>query len=134
VDSANPRGAKPLRQTLAYEFAVFPKNRWSVNAMKQAVRLTLRALIYPEDSWWIAHCLELDVVAEGETPKKAFEALQSLTELQIETAMEVGDLQSIFRQAPPEILAAYAIAEDRRFRRKLPSRVERFDVRALQPA
>jgi len=102
--------------------------------MKNGVRLSLRALIYPENGWWIAHCLELDLVAEGETPLKAFEALQSLTELQVETAMDEGNLQSIFRQAPPEILAAFATAQDRSFRRKLPRRVERFDVRELQPA
>jgi len=98
------------------------------------VRLTLRALIYQEDSWWIAHCLELDLVAEGKTPVKAFENLQSLTALQVATAMEEGDLQSIFRTAPPEILAQFAVAYDRDMRRRPPALVERFDVRALQPA
>ncbi len=97
------------------------------------VRLILRALVYRDDAWWVAHCLETDVVAEGETPTKAFENLQSLTALQIETALEEGDLQSIFHQAPGEILSAFAVGHDRRFRRRPPERVERFDVRTLQP-
>lgn len=97
------------------------------------VRLTLRALVYRDDDWWVAHCLETDVVAEGATPIKAFENLQSLTDFQIETALEAGDLQSIFRQAPPEILAAFATGLDRHFRRRPPRAVERFDARTLQP-
>jgi predicted RNase H-like HicB family nuclease len=70
------------------------------------VRLTLRALIYRDDDWWVAHCLETDVVAEGDTPVQAFDHLQALTDFQITAALEEGDLQSIFRQAPPEILSA----------------------------
>lgn len=97
------------------------------------VRLILRALIYRDDDCWVAHCLETDVVAEGETPMQAFENLQSLTALQIETAMEEGDLQSIFRQAPAEILSLFAIGQDRHIRRRPPACVERFDVRTLQP-
>lgn len=96
------------------------------------VRLILRALIYREDCWWIAHCLELDLVAEGTSPVKAFENLQSLTQLQIATAMEEGDLQSIFRPAPPEIFAQFAIAHDQIIRRRPPKSVERFDVRTLE--
>jgi len=97
------------------------------------VRLIFRALIYRDDDWWVAHCLETDVVAEGNTPLRAFENLLSLTDLQIETALEEGDLQSIFRQAPPEILSHFAVGYDHDFRRRGPKAVERFDVRTLQP-
>ena len=97
------------------------------------VRLTLRALLYRDDEWWIAHCLETDVVAEGTTPLRAFANLQALTAFQVKTAMEEGDLQSIFHQAPAEILSAFAIGYDQRIRRRPPKAVERFDVRTLQP-
>jgi predicted RNase H-like HicB family nuclease len=97
------------------------------------VRLILRALLYHDDEWWIAHCLETDVVAEGTTPLKAFENLQSLTAFQVKTALAEGNLQSIFRQAPPEILSAFAIGYDQRIRRRFPKTIERFDVRTLQP-
>jgi predicted RNase H-like HicB family nuclease len=75
-------------------------------------RLSLCALIYQDDDCWVAHCLETDVVAEGSTPTKAFVNLQSLTEFQIERALEDGDLESVFRPAPPEIHAAFARASD----------------------
>ncbi len=97
------------------------------------IRLTLRALIYRDDDWWVAHCLDTDVVAEGKTPVQAFENLQSLTDTQIETALREGDLQSIFRPAPPDIHSAFAIGYDRHIRRRPPKSVERFDVRTLQP-
>jgi predicted RNase H-like HicB family nuclease len=98
-----------------------------------AINLRLSALIYREDQWWIAHCIEMDVVAEGETPMKAFENLQTLTALQIETALEDGDLQSVFRQAPPEICAAFATGIAKRVRRRPPKHVARFEVRSLEP-
>ncbi len=97
------------------------------------VRLTLRALVYRDDDWWVAHCLETDVVAEGSTPTRAFANLQSLTDLQIRTALEDGDLQSIFRQAPPDILTLFAVGYDQNIRRRPPKGVERFDVRTPQP-
>ena len=103
------------------------------NTTKSSIRLDLRALLYREDSWWIAHCLETDIVAEGRTPVQAFEVLQSLTALQVRSALEDGDLQSIFRQAPREICAAFAVGFPKSIRRKPPKYVERFHVRTLQP-
>jgi len=78
--------------------------------------------------------LETDVVAEGNTPMKAFDNLLSLTAFQIDTALAEGNLQSIFHQAPPDILSAFATARDQRFSRRPPKKIERFDVRTLQPA
>jgi predicted RNase H-like HicB family nuclease len=97
------------------------------------VRLILNVLIYRDDEWWVAHCLETDVVAEGDSPSKAFENLRGLTEYQIETALSEGDLESIFRPAPAETQRAFASAYDRPFRRRPPQAVERFNVRELQP-
>ena len=97
-------------------------------------RLILCALIYKDDDWWVAHCLQTDIVAEGNSPTKAFTNLQSLTAFQIETALESGDLQSIFHPAPSEIQAAFARGYTQSNRRRPPKGVERFDVRALQPS
>jgi hypothetical protein len=80
------------------------------------------------------HCLETDVVAEGRTPTKAFETLSSLTAMQVDVAVEESNLESIFKQAPREICAAFAVGQTREIRRKPPKYVQRFDVRDLQPA
>lgn len=98
--------------------------------------IELRGVVYREGQWWISHCLEMDVVAEGDSP---FEALSSAVELcgiKIEEAMRDGNLRSIYRAAPPETWELYARAK--RFRKPpgrtitLPSRVSRFDTRSLQ--
>ena len=106
-------------------------------AMDSAItNIELRGVVYREGQWWIAHCLEMDVVAEGDS---AFEAISSVVELcgiKIEEAMRDGNLRSIFRSAPPEIWELYARAKT--FRKPpgktipMPSRVSRFDARSLQ--
>lgn len=70
--------------------------------------IDLRAVVYQEGEWWIAHCLELDLVAEGKTPRAALEDVVDLIEFQIRVAIEEDDLNSIFRPAPPEIWALYS--------------------------
>jgi predicted RNase H-like HicB family nuclease len=40
------------------------------------LRIPLRGVIYHEDGIWLAHCLEMDIVAEGETPKVALEPIR----------------------------------------------------------
>ncbi len=97
---------------------------------KKAFRIKLRAVAYRHGEWWIAHCLELDLVAEGRTTKDAIKDVMDLCCTQIETAMRSGDLQSIFRAAPPEIWAMFSRAEDVPFKGlREPSCVERFEAR-----
>ena len=68
---------------------------------RQELRISLRAVVYPHGEWWIAHCLELDVVAEGRDRKTAIQDLMDLCATQIETAIDTGNLESVFRPAPP---------------------------------
>lgn len=75
------------------------------------IKLDLSAVAYPEDDFWIAHCLELDIVAEGRTPTDAIKNMHSLCEFQAEAAIERGDLGSIFRQAPSEIMQMHALGK-----------------------
>jgi predicted RNase H-like HicB family nuclease len=106
---------------------------------KSNLRINLSAIIYQEDGVWIAHCLELDIVSEGKTVDAAVSGLVSLCDLQIKTAMEAGDLGSIFRPAPPEIWQMFSTAETksvteraqthRKGRFKGP--VDRFEARQL---
>jgi hypothetical protein len=95
------------------------------------VRVDLRVVIYRHREWWIAHCLELDLVAEGTTPTNAFRDLVDISVSQVETATEMGNLESIFRAAPPEIWAMFSRASDApQLKKKSSSRsIERFEVR-----
>jgi hypothetical protein len=80
--------------------------------MTEKFRMTLRFLVYPEGEWWFAHCLELDIVAEGKTDHEAFADVLRLCALQIETAIQDGDLESIFRPAPAEFWRLFSLAKD----------------------
>src|SRR5580704_12791727 len=72
------------------------------------IRLDLRFIIYREEDVWLAHCLELDIVAEGTSASEAMSDALRLCALQIEFAMEHGDIKSVFRAAPPEFWAMYS--------------------------
>jgi len=99
--------------------------------MAERISIPLRAVVYREGDWWIAHCLELDLVAEGKSPFAALKDVLDLAEFQIRVAMEDGDLDSIFRAAPPEVWRMFSLAEAFDFRRKPPKPVDRFETRSL---
>jgi hypothetical protein len=97
--------------------------------------ITLRGIIYPEDGVWLAHCLEMDIVAEGTTPEKAFQDLVDLCNWQLEVAKKQGDVESAFRPAPPEYWKLFFVAQ-----KKLPVKksfktansIDGFEARELQ--
>ena len=77
------------------------------SAMATSVHLDLRAVIYFERSQWIAHCLELDIVAQGKSAEAALDELAELCATQVDAAIEAGDLQSVLVPAPPETWQLY---------------------------
>ena len=81
------------------------------------MRLDFSILIYPEDDLWIAHCLEMDLPAEGKSPDDALRNLMDVADLQITSAMEEGNLQSIFSPSPSELWRLYAFASDVKLKR-----------------
>lgn len=95
------------------------------------LRISLRAVVYQEDDWWLAHCLELDLVAEGKTAKDALANLQGLCAFQIKVAWEDGDLESIFRPAPPETWRMFFLGVEMPAPRKPQSPIDRFEARKL---
>jgi predicted RNase H-like HicB family nuclease len=97
--------------------------------MVSNVQIPLSGLVYKEDRWWLAHCLELDIVAEGDTPESALESCLELCDLQIRTAMEENDLQSIFRPAPPKLWDMYWRTTTSLPSAQLPKEIQRFEAR-----
>jgi predicted RNase H-like HicB family nuclease len=99
-------------------------------------RINLQAIAYREGLVWLGHCLEMDVVAEGKTPADAMRNLMDLCRFQIEVAMEAGDLESVFRPAPPEIWKMYSMGRTMESPKPQRSRagnaVSRFEARRLE--
>ena len=101
-------------------------------ASDENLRLDLRALVYREDGAWVAHCLELDLPAEGDSPQLAVKNLVDLISFQVSTAIDDANLASIFSPAPPDIWRLYALANDSADSTQNVARpVHRLDVREL---
>jgi predicted RNase H-like HicB family nuclease len=102
-------------------------------AVKEDVNIELRGIVYREGEWWFAHCLELDVVAEGRTPDEAVQSAVDLCEFQIRAAIESNDLEAILRPAPSKYWSLYFSSTKRR--RTPPSRrgtpLMKFEAREL---
>lgn len=80
---------------------------------REGIRIpTLRILAYPEGAEWVAHSLELDIVAVAEDAIAAIFDLRDLIDFQIEEALMDSDLARIFHPAPARIWHLYSIAED----------------------
>ena len=104
--------------------------------MPDKIRLDFQVLIYPEDDFWIAHCLETDLVGEGDTADEAMQTLIDISNVQIQAAIDAGDLASIFSPAPPDLWRAYAVGKEKQSKR--PKRaiksLNRLSVRELAMA
>ena len=64
--------------------------------------MPLRAIAYPEAGEWVAHCLDLDIVATGADCNGAFEALVGAVEAQIADVRANDNFAHLFMPAPPE--------------------------------
>ncbi len=70
---------------------------------KDKVSLTVNVLIKKEDDLWIAHCLELDIVATGTSSAEAAREIKDLIKAQISYAFANDNLNNLFKPAPSEV-------------------------------
>ncbi|MFH1219625.1 MAG: hypothetical protein V1694_04155 [Candidatus Eisenbacteria bacterium] len=77
--------------------------------------IVTRVLGYKDGRNWVAHCLELDLVGEGPTFRKACEHLKELIEMQIGFAVYRNNAALLYHPAPPE----YFLQFDRLYRETL---------------
>jgi len=62
--------------------------------------MTFSILLKRENDGYIAHCLELDIVAVSDTMKGANEDIVSLVQAQIEYAFRSNNLDNLYKPAP----------------------------------
>ena len=75
--------------------------------------LTFNALVRfdKEYNLWVAHCLELDLVATGDNPKQARDDLQDLIVTQVSCAIANDNMAYLLRPAPREVWIEYLKAK-----------------------
>ena len=64
-------------------------------------KILLRAVLYREDSLWVAHALEMDLIGTGATETAAVRELRSNADAQLSFAKQEN--LNPFREAPLEI-------------------------------
>jgi hypothetical protein len=88
------------------------KERVGRASENKKIRINLRMVAYQKGALWFAHCLEMDIVADGKDPISAINNLVELAQCQIIEAHIDDDLGRLFRPAPPEVFRWFSEAED----------------------
>lgn len=71
------------------------------------ISIAINILIKKDNSMYVAHCLELDIVAVAKTPDDAQRDIISLVCAQIGYAFSNNNLDNLFHPAPPETWAEF---------------------------
>lgn len=74
-----------------------------LRAPSKGISLIFNILIKEEEGMFVAHCLELDVVATGDTAGSAQKDLVALICTQVDYAFSNDNLENLYHPAPPEI-------------------------------
>jgi|SRR5208337_2896833 len=76
-------------------------------------RFRFRFLVRKEEDWFVAYCLELDLVAAAKTKDQAVQEIRDLTRHQVEYCIVNDNMDRLFRRAPEEIWAEYYACEEK---------------------
>src|SRR6266851_9365634 len=79
--------------------------------MKTA-RVPIRVVFYKEAPYWIAHCLEFDLLGSGETKRDALAMLAEAIEIQVRATIESGNIENLIRPADAKYFLMYAQGAD----------------------
>jgi hypothetical protein len=64
--------------------------------------IKLNVLIYKEDGEWVAHCLQMDVIATSTDRSTVEDDIVDLIKAQVEYAIDHDNMSNIFKPAPME--------------------------------
>jgi predicted RNase H-like HicB family nuclease len=78
----------------------------------EKLRIGIRVVFYKESGFWVAHCLEMDVMGHGKEREKALENLSAAVLLQIENSVSANNHANIFMPADARFFEMYAAGKD----------------------
>ncbi len=70
---------------------------------KKTIAMTVNVLLKKEDKVWLAHCLELDIVASSTRIKDVKKEMGQLIGAQVDYAFSNDNLNNLYHPAPPEV-------------------------------
>ena len=80
--------------------------------MKHSASMVFNILIIKEDEMFVAHCMELDIVATGQSIQDAANDLIDLISAQLRYAFSNNNLDHLYRPAPPEVWREFYTCDD----------------------
>jgi len=76
------------------------------------LRIPIRAVFYREDGRWFAHCLELDLMGDGQSQAEALGHLRDAIASQVSASIENQNAANLFTPAEPRFFEMYAAGSD----------------------
>ena len=67
---------------------------------------------YKEEGFWVAHCLEFDVLGHGKTKKEAVQLLGDAIRVQVEASVKHKNFRNLFSPADAKYQAMFAAGKD----------------------
>ncbi|SRR5713101_924741 len=72
------------------------------------LRIPLRTVLYKEGNVWVAHCLEFDLIGDGETQQEALSSLSKAIVVQVKASVKYDNIGNLFRPADGRFFKMFA--------------------------
>ena len=76
------------------------------------LRIPLRVVLYKEDHGWIAHCLELDLVGDGDDQEAAIRMLVDAIDTQLDSCLQHKSPHALFSPAEARFFEMFAAGKN----------------------
>ena len=74
--------------------------------------MPFRVVFYRDDGTWVAHCLEFDLMGDGDTKAQALAVLGDAISLQVQASVEHDNPDNLFKPADGKLFAMFAAGRD----------------------
>ena len=75
-------------------------------------RIPLQVVFYKDDGRWYAHCLQFDVIGDGESRDEAAKCLSEAILIQLEASARYNNVQNLFAPADGKYFEMFASGEE----------------------
>ncbi len=72
------------------------------------LHMPIRVVLYRDDGAWVAHCLEFDLMGDGETKTQALANLSDAISAQVQASLELDNPDNLFHPADGRLFAMFA--------------------------
>jgi predicted RNase H-like HicB family nuclease len=78
----------------------------------EKLRVPLRIVFYKDEQRWVAHCLEFDLMGDGDSREQALAHLTEAITLQVDASLQNRNPENLFKPADSRLFLMFAAAKD----------------------